>query len=289
MDNKFVTKRDESIEDFNIDKTRLVIKWATENTNTNPLELEAKVDVVFYNGIKTQDIQENLISHSLSLVSLETPEWLNVAANLRIMTRYKIYRDINFKNFVVNKINTNEYSPIITETYSDDDLDIANSWVNKELDKTFDYAGANVLINKCLYPDEPLQYAFLATALVIATEEYIKDRLLFAKDVYEALSLKKVSLASPQINGLRKGSHNLASCFIGKMGDSIDEIFGTLHRIAKISKNGGGLGIYIGNIRANGSWVKNIKGASGGVIPWIKLINDCVVSVDQLGKIVCPV
>jgi ribonucleoside-diphosphate reductase alpha chain len=282
MHNKFVTKRDGAIEDFDINKTRLVIKWATENTSVNPLELEAKVDVVFYDGIKTQDIQENLITHSLSLVSIENQEWLNVAANLRIMTRYKIYRDISFKNFVRNKIYTEEYSSNL-KLYSDEELDIASTWVNKELDKIYDYAGASVLISKYLYQDEPLQYAFLATALTIAANEKT-NRIEFANKIYNSLSNKKISLASPLLNGVRKHKYNLASCFIGKMGDSIDEIYGTLHRAAKISKNGGGLGIYIGDIRAYSSSVRGVKGASGGIVPWIKLLNDTCVAVNQLGK-----
>lgn len=280
MHTKYVTKRDGTFEEFDINKTRLVIKWATENTSINPLELEAKVDVVFYNGIKTQDIQENLITHALSSVNIENQEWLNVAANLRIMTRYKIYRDITFKNFVKDKLNNQQYNSIL-KSYSDDELDLTNTWVNKELDKIYDYAGANVLITKYLYEDEPLQYAFLATALVIAANE--KNKIEFAKKIYDSLSNKKISLASPLLNGVRKHKYNLASCFIGTMGDSIDEIYGTLHRAAKISKNGGGLGIYIGDIRAYSSSVRGVKGASGGIVPWIKLLNDTCVAVNQLG------
>ncbi|MEG0134230.1 MAG: ribonucleoside-diphosphate reductase subunit alpha, partial [Clostridium sp.] len=52
---------------------------------------------------------------------------------------------------------------------------------------------------------------------------------------------------------------------------------------ANVSKFGGGMGIYFGKVRALGSSIRGFKGASGGVIPWIKLFNDTAVAVDQLG------
>lgn len=280
----YVTKRNGEQELFNLDKTRQVISWACDGLDVNPLELESHIDITFKNGIKTQDIQENLITQSLSLVDLDHYDWLKVAANLRIMTRYKIYRDIDFKTFVKNKISNDELFKGLS-IYSEDELDISFNWIDKERDKTFDYAGANTLLNKFLMEDEPLQYLFLSSALVIATKEPIETRLEFAFELYEAFSLKKISLPTPTLANIRKGNSNLASCFIGIMGDSLDEIYETLHKIAKISKNGGGVGVYIGDIRCNGSWIKGIKGAAGGIARWIKLINDTVVAVDQLGEI----
>src|SRR5699024_9229802 len=53
--------------------------------------------------------------------------------------------------------------------------------------------------------------------------------------------------------------------------------------IAKLSKNGGGIGVYMGKIRSRGSAIKGFKGMSSGVIPWIKQLNNTAVSVDQLG------
>jgi ribonucleoside-diphosphate reductase alpha chain len=283
MNNKYVTKLNGSTEDFDITKVRKVIEWAVSGSKINPLELESQIDIVFYNGIKTQDIQENLISHALSLVDIDNQDYLNIAANLRVMTRYKIYRDINFKEFALNKVNSKEYSDQLT-IYSNNELDLAGSWIDKERDKIYDYAGANIILSKFLYKDEPIQYSCLASALVIASKESKENRITFAKDLYDAFSLKKISLASPLLGGVRKGKHNLASCFIGLMGDDLDDIYYTLHKAAKISKNGGGLGLYIGDIRCNGSWVKNTPNASGGITGWIKLINDTAVTVNQCGR-----
>jgi ribonucleoside-diphosphate reductase alpha chain len=281
----YVTKRDGSLEEFDLNKTRKVINWACENLNVSTLELESQVDIIFKDKVNTQDIQENLISHALSLVDLDHYDWLKVAANLRIMTRYKIYREIPFNKYVKEKISIGEYSKTLL-IYNDNDLLEAFSWVDKEFDKNYDYAGASILINKFLLNNEPLQYLYLASALVIASCESSKEnQLQLAKEFYYAFCNKKISLSTPILSNVRRGNSNLASCFIGSMGDSLDDIFKTIHKVAKISKNGGGIGLYIGNIRCNGSWVKNIKGAARGVCPWIKILNDTVVAVNQLGKI----
>ncbi len=273
-----VTKRDGTLEEFNLDKTRKVIAWACNGLDANPLELESHIDITFKDLVNTQDIQENLISHSLSLVDLEHYDWLKVAANLRIMTKYKIYRDINFTNFVRMKLKNNQYHLKLKE-FTDEELNEAFTWIDQERDKIYDYAGANTLVSKFLDKDEPLQYLYLSSALVIAGKD-----LILAKELYDAFSLKKISLPTPMLSGVRKGSSNLASCFIGLMDDSLDDIFECLHKIAKISKNGGGVGIYIGNIRCKGSYIRGHKGAAGGITGWTKLINDVGTAVDQLGS-----
>lgn len=68
------------------------------------------------------------------------------------------------------------------------------------------------------------------------------------------------------------------------MDDSLDSIYYTLDQIAQISKNAGGVGVNLSRIRSNGSFIKGYVGASGGVLPWVKLINDTAVAVDQLGS-----
>jgi len=269
----YVTKRDGTLEDFNLTKTRKVIEWACEGLSINPLILESYIDITFKDKIKTEDIQENLITQALSLVDILNYDWLRVAANLRIMTKYKIYREINYFDFAVKK----KYNHILTN-YSEKQLLIANSWIDKERDKLYDYAGASILLKKFLDNDEPLQYLYLSNALTIACGDFD-----FAKELYDSFSLKKISLASPQLSGLRNNG-NLASCFIGSIDDSISGIFNSLHNMAIISKNGGGLGIYLGDLRCNGSFIQNKKKAAGGVIPWIKLINDVAVGVNQLGS-----
>jgi ribonucleoside-diphosphate reductase alpha chain len=75
----------------------------------------------------------------------------------------------------------------------------------------------------------------------------------------------------------------LSSCFIDTVPDSLDGIYRSIDSFAKVSKFGGGMGLYFGKVRAAGSTIRGFKGAAGGVIRWIKLANDTAVAVDQLG------
>ena len=68
------------------------------------------------------------------------------------------------------------------------------------------------------------------------------------------------------------------------MDDNIESIFYNIDTIAKISKNGGGAGLNISRIRAKNSMVNGYYNASGGVVPWIKIINDTAVAVNQQGR-----
>lgn len=122
----------------------------------------------------------------------------------------------------------------------------------------------------------------MCIAMLLAINE--ENRVLVAKSFYNALSLKKISLATPILANLRVPNGNLSSCFITAMDDNIESIFYNIDTIAKISKNGGGAGLNISRIRAKNSMVNGYHNASGGVIPWIKIINDTAVAVNQQGR-----
>ncbi|MGL5426659.1 MAG: ribonucleoside-diphosphate reductase subunit alpha, partial [Cetobacterium sp.] len=83
---------------------------------------------------------------------------------------------------------------------------------------------------------------------------------------------------------LRLPTGNLSSCFITAMDDNIESIFYNVDTVAKISKNGGGVGLNISRVRAKNSMVNGYYNASGGVVPWIKIINDTAVAVNQQGR-----
>jgi ribonucleoside-diphosphate reductase alpha chain len=111
-----------------------------------------------------------------------------------------------------------------------------------------------------------------------------ENRLTWAKQFYEALANRQISLATPILGNLRIPNGSLASCFITAMDDNLESIFNGIHDAARISKNGGGVGVNISRIRATGSWVMGKANASGGVVPWIKLLNDTAIAVNQGGR-----
>lgn len=109
-------------------------------------------------------------------------------------------------------------------------------------------------------------------------------RLDFVKESYWALSHLYMTVATPTLANAGKSLGQLSSCFIDTVEDSLDGIYLNNWDIARLSKDGGGIGVYYGKVRALGSDIKKFKGNSSGVVPWIRLINDTAVSVDQLGQ-----
>lgn len=279
-----VIKRDNTMEDFQVEKIKKVIKWATEGLNVNPLELEAKTEIIIKDGMKTNDIQQSLINQALAMTDIKNLEWRFVAARLKLMNIYKAGTDLGYGDFVKESVDKKIYDDVLTDFYNDADFKAMESFINLEYDKGFDYAGMNLLENRYLMDGEIPQYMFATVALMLAIPERTTDRIEVAKKFYTMLADRKLSLATPLLLNLRRPNGNLASCFITQMHDSLEDIYGTLTDMARISKNAGGVGVNISNVRSLGATIKQAKGASGGVVPWIKLINDTAVAVNQLGS-----
>ena len=105
----------------------------------------------------------------------------------------------------------------------------------------------------------------------------------WVKTFYDMLSLQQVSMATPTLSNARKPYHQLSSCFIDVVPDSLTGIYRSIDNFAQVSKFGGGMGLYFGKVRATGGSIRGFEGAAGGVIRWIRLVNDTAVAVDQLG------
>lgn len=131
-------------------------------------------------------------------------------------------------------------------------------------------------------PIESVQEMFLGIALHLAMNEP-QDRMMWVQRFYNMLSKLQVTMATPTLSNARKPFHQLSSCFIDTVPDSLEGIYRSIDNFAQVSKFGGGMGLYFGKVRAAGGRIRGFKGAAGGVIRWMKLVNDTAVAVDQLG------
>lgn len=281
-----VTKRDGRQEQFNVEKVKAVIEWATEGLDVNPLELESRFDQFLYDGIPTDDIHRNLIQHSFGLCSATAPDWIIATGRFLTMWRWKetkIY-SLSLNEFLNEQFQLGIYHKPLFEMYSEEEIDELDDELNQELDLNHGYASVLTGEKKYLLDGECIQQLFMGNAMIIAgVEKRKKKRLAKAKEIYHALSQRKISLATPWLINLRSGG-NISSCFIIQVDDNLDSIFGNLHNAARISKMGGGLGVDLSMIRALGDTVNGLPNASGGVIGWAKLFNDTAVFVNQGGK-----
>ncbi|BFM41179.1 ribonucleoside-diphosphate reductase subunit alpha [Synechocystis sp. LKSZ1] len=284
-----VIRRDGSSTTLNIGKIRAVVDWACTGLEVNAIALEAGLTTRLRDGISTREIQDNLISCALEMCSPDEPDWRYVAGRLQIWSLWKdtlVSRGYQYGQYlktVQAKVAAHQYDERIL-IYSEEELKEAGYWINADWDTDYDYAGAVLLTSRYLLPDELPQEALLTCALLLASVEAPENRLKWARRFYEAIAARKISLATPILANLRVPGGSLTSCFIIAMEDNLESIFGEVTNTARISKNGGGVGVNVSRIRATGSWVMQKANASGGVIPWIKLLNDTAIAVNQGGR-----
>ena len=300
-----VVRRDGSPTSLDITKIRSVVEWACKSTssrvspgeydderadhNVNPITLEAGLTTRLRNGVTTREIQDNLIDCALGMCSPDEPEWRYVAGRLHIWSLWKdilVSRGFGYGDYpaaVQFQLDAGRYDPHILN-YSTAELVEAGSWINPDWDKDYDYAGAVLLTKRYLLTDELPQEAYLTCALLLASQEKPEIRLTIARKFYQAIAQRKISLATPILANLRVPNGSLSSCFIIGMDDNLESIFAEITNAARISKNGGGVGVNVSRIRATGSWVMGKENASGGIIPWIKLLNDTAIAVNQGGR-----
>ncbi|MDY4011957.1 MAG: ribonucleoside-diphosphate reductase subunit alpha [Fusobacterium gastrosuis] len=289
-----VINREGIIETLNIEKIREKLIRACDGLEVNMVELESNIDSIYEENITTQKIQASLINAAVTMTTFEESDWSYVAGRLLMMeAEREVYhaRGFSYGNFpqtIKKMIELKLYDERLL-SYSTEELNILASYVDTSRDMVYDYAGANMLVNRYLIKYngrtfELPQEVFLVISMMLALNEKTENRVGIVKEFYDALSLRKLSLATPILANLRIPNGNLSSCFITAIDDNIDSIFYNIDSIAKISKNGGGVGVNISRIRAKGSMVNGYYNASGGVVPWIRIINDTAVAVNQQGR-----
>lgn len=247
---------------------------------------------IYSQGISSEKIQDILINYAVSMTSFEESDWTYLAGKLLMRkTQEGVFKNRgfsygNFYETIKKMVELGVYDSRLSE-YGEEEIRELEKEIDISRDMIYDYAGANMFVNRYLLKYdgkifELPQEVFMCIAMLLAINE--ENRVLVAKNFYNALSLKKISLATPILANLRVPNGNLSSCFITAMDDNIESIFYNIDTIAKISKNGGGAGLNISRIRAKNSMVNGYHNASGGVIPWIKIINDTAVAVNQQGR-----
>ena len=279
--------------------------WSIEELNDETgLYTEEKLMVALDNIVTSKmgekEIIKSFIQVSLELTSQVEPRWQEIAAKLYVKNLYeevRVNRGLeeganpydNFYGFIKELTDKGLYGKYILDNYSKEDIEELEKEIKRERDFLFTYSGINLLAKRYLVQDfnrlplELPQQMFMGIAMHLAIPEKKEKRLYWAKRFYDVLSSIKATMATPTMSNARKPFYQLSSCFIDTVDDSLAGIYKSLDNFSKVSKFGGGMGIYMGKVRALGSAIRGFKGASGGIIPWIKLFNDTAIAVDQLG------
>ena len=227
--------------------------------------------------------------------SIEEPNWEYVAAWLLLSNIYQeaaYYRGLkgspytDFHALLERLADIGRYGTYLRKRYTKEGIDELERYIKPERDLLFNYVGLKQLMDRYVIRGENAevlelpQELFMGVAMHLAMNEV--DKVERAKQFYDVLSKLKATVATPTLSNARKPFHQLSSCFIDMPEDDLISIYETDKAFARVSKFGGGMGIY-GKIRARGSAIRNHKGASGGVIPWVRNYNNTAESCNQLG------
>ena len=257
--------------------------------------LENKFLSFYKGGMSDKEKRDALIKAAVELTKPEFPKWEIIAARF---LNYSFKKDLrssmekrhisSFYDKISYLASEGLYGTYILKGYSKNEIEMAATFIDEERENLFTYAGLELLLKRYVIKShqgellETPEEMFLSIALHLAINE-TKDRMGYVKKFYDMLSRLQVTMATPTLSNARKPFHQLSSCFIDVVPDSLNGIYRSLDNFAKVSKYGGGMGLYFGKVRANGSAIRGFEGAAGGIIRWIRLVNDTAVAVDQLG------
>lgn len=261
------------------DLNRLAEKYAA--MDKADLDEQAKLDL--------------LTRSAAEMTSKEEPRWEIIAGrllgfhlSLKLQREEELFGIHSFYEKLKYLTAEGLYGDYILESYPKAEVDQLAELIDNTRNDRFTYSGLDLLIQRYLIHShhrevlESPQEMYLGIAMHLAMKEP-KDRDLWVKKFYDMMSLHKVTMATPTQANARKPYHQLSSCFIDTVPDSLDGIYNSISGFADVSKYGGGMGMYFGKVRSRGGSIRGFEGASGGVIRWIRVVNDTAVAVDQLG------
>lgn len=288
----YIVKRDGRKEEVKFDNITKRIRALCEGLDSkfiDPVPITQKVIEGFFNGISTQEI-DTLAAETCAYMSQRHPDFSILAARIAISNVHKStsdsfsatvdalhkYHDAQGRNA---KLISDEVFKFVEANAST--LDGA---VDYKQDYDYDYFGFKTLEKSYLLRldgkvTERPQHMLMRVSCGIHCGD-----LDAAVETYKLMSKRMFTHATPTLFNAGTPTPQMSSCFLLTCAeDSIEGIYDTLKRCALISKQAGGIGVAISNIRAKGSYIRGTNGYSNGLIPMLKNFNETARYVDQGG------
>lgn len=248
-----------------------------------------------FDGISIQEIYRAQILAARSRIERD-PAFDVVASRLMLNVIYqeslgetpelkslnRLHRD-QFEHYIIDGIRAGRLSPEL-RTF---DLSKLAAAMQPERDGQFHYLGVQAIYDRyLLHVDgrriETPQYFWMRVAMGLALNE--ADREARAIEFYDVLSSFRFTSATPTLFNSGTLHPQLSSCYLSTVTDDLGHIFKVVSDNAALSKWAGGLGNDWTNIRATNAHIRGTNGRSQGVIPFLKVVNDAAVAVNQGGK-----
>ncbi len=259
----------------------------------DPIMAETKRNL--YDGVPIDEVHKAAILAARTLIEKD-PGYSRATARLLLHTirREILGEDVlqadmqaRYADYFPGFIKKGVQAERLDEKLLQFDLARLGAALKAERDLQFDYLGLQTLYDRYfLHIDEvriELPQAFyMRVAMGLALGEI--DRESRAIEFYEVLSTFDFMSSTPTLFNAGTQRSQLSSCYLTTVADDLDGIYEALKENALLSKFAGGLGNDWTNVRALGSHIKGTNGKSQGVVPFLKVVNDTAVAVNQGGK-----
>ena len=258
-----------------------------------PIMAETKRNL--YDGVPIDEVHKAAILAARTLIEKD-PGYSRATARLLLHT---IRREIlgeevlqadmqsRYADYFPGFIKKGVQAELLDEKLLQFDMVKLGAALKAERDLQFDYLGLQTLYDRYfLHIDEARielpQAFYMRVAMGLALGEI--DREARAIEFYEVLSTFDFMSSTPTLFNAGTRRSQLSSCYLTTVADDLDGIYEALKENALLSKFAGGLGNDWTNVRALGSHIKGTNGKSQGVVPFLKVVNDTAVAVNQGGK-----
>ncbi len=300
-----VVGEDGSLKPLNIARIRTLVQEAcTELEDVDAERILGEAMKNMYDGITQRDVATSLLITARTLVE-EEPNYTNVTARLlldELRTEAMRFLDVHaagghratqsemtmlyadaFKAFILRGIELELVAPELAGY----DLDELGAALKPERDLNFTYLGLQTLYDRYFIHSDDIRFElpqvfFMRVAMGLAAREDNPNAR--AIEFYDLLSSFDYMSSTPTLFNAGTLRPQLSSCFLTTVPDDLDGIYGAIRDNAMLSKWAGGLGNDWTPVRALGSYIKGTNGKSQGVVPFLKVVNDTAVAVNQGGK-----
>ena len=279
-----VQKRNNELEEVSFDKIKNRIAFQTKDLDIDYIAIAQKVISRIYDGVKTSELDE-LTAQICTSLSTENLQYGVLASRIIISNNHK-NTSPSFSEVIHILYHNSKTSLISEEVYKVvmKHKKKLNSVIDYSRDYTFDYFSYKTLERAYLMKVdnnivERIQHLFMRVSIGLHSSD-IKSAI----ESYHYMSQKYFTHATPTLFHAGTPKPQLLSCFLLGTEDSVSGMYKNIGDCAQISKWAGGIGVHISNIRSKNSLIRSTNGKSNGLIPMLRVYNECAKHINQSGK-----
>jgi ribonucleoside-diphosphate reductase alpha chain len=296
-----VTLADGSRAPLDIDRIHTIVGEACADlTDVSESEIIEEALKNLYDGVSYSELSTSLVITARTLIEKE-PNYSYAAARLLLDSLRS--EALSFLGVAENAtlgemselyaralpvyINRGVDLELLSPALRDFDLDALGKALLPERDQQFTYLGLQTLYDRYFIHSDEVRFElpqifFMRVAMGLASEEVNKTARTI--EFYRLLSSFDYMSSTPTLFNAGTLRPQLSSCYLTTVPDDLGGIYGAIRDNAMLSKWAGGLGNDWTPVRALGSYIKGTNGKSQGVVPFLKVVNDTAVAVNQGGK-----